>query len=126
MQIEAKVFSSIYLQFKKINVDHFYGGQMVPRCELLLRWPHTDKPHECLEHGIDLIGAKGCSFFTLYIPDAGEQYEMMLSKIFMQSFLIFLAIVVRLKSSVQPKAAGRDIITSKDICSTSCRHTRFK
>ena len=52
---------------------------MVPRCELLLRWPHTDKPHECLEHGIDLIGAKGCSLFTLYIPDAGEQYnEMML------------------------------------------------
>ena len=71
---------------------------MVPRCELLLRWPHTDKPHECLEHGIDLIGAKGCSLFILYIPDAGEQYnEMMLSKIFMQSFLIFVAIVVRLK-----------------------------
>ena len=47
---------------------------MIPRCELLLRWPHTDKPHVCLEHGIDLIGAKGCPFITLYIPDAGEQF----------------------------------------------------
>ena len=61
-----------YVQIKKRNVDHFCGGQMIPRCELLLRWPHTDKPHVCLEHVIDLIGAKGCSFFTLYIPDAGE------------------------------------------------------
>ena len=49
---------------------------MIPRCELLLRWPHADKPHVCLEHGIDLIGATGCSFFTLYFPDAGEQYFM--------------------------------------------------
>ena len=46
---------------------------MIPKCELLLRWPHVGKPHACLEHEINLIGAKGCSFFTLYIPDAGEQ-----------------------------------------------------
>ena len=69
------------MQIRKRNVDHFCGGQMIPRCELLLRWPHTDKPHVCLEHGVDLIGAKGCSFFTLYIPDAGEQSnELTLSK----------------------------------------------
>ena len=30
------------------------------------------KPHVCLEHEINLIGAKGCSFFTLYSPDAGK------------------------------------------------------
>jgi len=45
---------------------------MIPRCELLLQWPHTDKPHVCLLHVIDLIGAKGCTFFTLYVPPAGE------------------------------------------------------
>jgi len=30
------------------------------------------KYHVCLEHEINLIGAKGCSFSTLYIPDAGK------------------------------------------------------
>ena len=63
-----------YAQIKKGNVDHFGGGRMIPKCELLLRWPHADKPHVCLEHEINLIGATGCSFFTLYIPDAGEQF----------------------------------------------------
>jgi len=60
-------------QIRKENVDHFSCGLMIPKCELLLRWPHVDKPHACLEHEINLIGAKGCSFFTLYIPDAGKQ-----------------------------------------------------
>ena len=50
----------------------FSSGQMIPKCELLLRWPHADKPELCLEHEIKLIGAKGCSFFMLYIPDAGK------------------------------------------------------
>ena len=67
-------FHLFYTQIRKGNIDHFSGGQMIPKCELLLRWPHSDKPHACLEHEISLIGAKGCSFFTLYIPDAGEQY----------------------------------------------------
>jgi len=62
----------IYVQIRKGNVDHFSGGQMIPKCELLLQWPHTDKPYVCLLHGIDLIGAKGCTFFTLYIPPASE------------------------------------------------------
>ena len=65
---------SFYTQIRKGNIDHFCGGQMIPKCELLLRWPHPDKPHACLEHEINLVGTKGCSFFTLYIPDAGEQY----------------------------------------------------
>ena len=66
-------------QIRKANVDHFISGQMIPKCELLLRWPHRDKPHVCLEHDIeltgakDLKGAKGCSYFTLYVPDAGER-----------------------------------------------------
>ena len=60
------------MQIRKGNVDRFSGGQMIPRCELLLQWPHPDKPHVCLLHKIDLIGANGCTFFTLYIPPAGE------------------------------------------------------
>ena len=61
-------------QIKKANVDHFSCGQMIPKCELLLRWPHREKPHVCLED-IELTGAKGCSYFTLYVPDEGEKYS---------------------------------------------------
>ena len=63
-------------QIRKAYVDHFSSGQMIPKCELLLRWPHKDKPHVCLEHDIELEGAKGCSYFTLYIPDAGERCQV--------------------------------------------------
>ena len=62
-------------QIKKANVDHYTCGQMIPKCELLLRWPHREKPHVCLEHDIELTGAKGCSYFTLYVPDEGEKYS---------------------------------------------------
>ena len=60
-------------QIRKAIVDQFGQGQVLPKCELLLRWLHRDKPHGCLEHDIDLKGAKDCSYFTLYIPDAGEK-----------------------------------------------------
>ena len=62
-------------QIKKANVDHFESSQTIPKCELLVRWIHRDKPHVCLEHEIDLKGAKGCSYFTLYIPDEGERFS---------------------------------------------------
>ena len=62
------------MQIRKANVDHFGHGQAIPKCELLLRWPHRDKPHVCLVHDIDVTGAQGCSYFTLYIPDAGEKF----------------------------------------------------
>jgi len=55
---------------RKVNVDHFSGGRMIPSCVLLLQWLHPDIPHACLEHEINLIGARGCSFFTLYTPKA--------------------------------------------------------
>ena len=64
-----------FQQIKKSNVDHFSSGQMIPKCELLLRWPHREIPHVCLEHDIELTGAKGCSYFTLYVPDEGEKYS---------------------------------------------------
>lgn len=84
-----------WAQIRKRNVDHFCGDQMIPRCELLLRWPHTDKPHVCLEHRIDLIGAKGRSFLTLYIPGAGEWYiKLTVSKKFTLK-IIFVAITMR-------------------------------
>ena len=63
-------------QIKKANVDHFSSGEMIPKCELLLQWPHKDKPHVCLVHDIELTGTKGCSYFTLYIPDAGERCQV--------------------------------------------------
>ena len=69
-------------QIRKANVDHFSCGGMIPKCELLLRWPHRDKPHVCLEHDIeltgvkDLKGSKGCPYLTLYIPDAGERHQV--------------------------------------------------
>ena len=66
-------------QIRKANVDHFSLGGMIPKCELLLRWPHRDKSHVCLEHDIELTGAKDCcSYFTLYIPDAGEKSSLIL------------------------------------------------
>ena len=61
-------------QIKKANVDHFESSQTIPKCELLVRQIHRDKPLDCLEHEIELKGAKGCSFFTLYIPDEGEKF----------------------------------------------------
>ena len=62
-------------QIRKANVDHFESSQTIPKCELLVRWIHRDKPHDCLEHKIDIEGAKGCSYFTLYIPDEGERFS---------------------------------------------------
>ena len=73
-------------QIQKAYVDHFNSGQMIPKCELLLRWPHKDKPHVCLEHDIEITGAKGCSYFTLYVPDAGERCQV----VYMNSFLSFI------------------------------------
>ena len=62
-------------QIKKANVDHFESSQTIPKCELLVRQIHRDKPLDCLEHEIELKGAKGCSYFTLYIPDEGERFS---------------------------------------------------
>ena len=68
-------FGSLHFeQIRKANVDHFSHGRMIPKCELLLRWQRGDKPHVCLEHDIELTGAKDYSYFTLYIPDAGEKF----------------------------------------------------
>ena len=63
-----------FTQIRKASVDHFGCGRTIPKCELLLQWPHRDKPRVCLVHDIDLTGAKDCSYFTLYIPDEGERY----------------------------------------------------
>jgi len=68
--VEAHPF---FPQIRKGNVDRFSEGQTIPKCELLLRWPHRDKPHVCLDHKIEMIGANGYSFLTLYIPDSGEK-----------------------------------------------------
>ena len=73
-------------QIRKAYVDYFSSGQMIPMCELLLRWLHRDKPHVCLEYDIELTGTKGCSYFTLYIPDAGERYQV----VYMNSFISFI------------------------------------
>ena len=64
------------MQIRKANVDHFGHGQAVPKCEFLLRWPHRDKPHVCLIHDVDITGAQGCSYFTLYIPDEGKKFTI--------------------------------------------------
>ena len=45
-------------QIRKANVDHLSCSGMIPKCELLLRWLHKDKPHVCLEHDIELTGVK--------------------------------------------------------------------
>jgi len=74
LQVETKTCSPVFAQIRKGNADRYSGSQGFPKCVLLLRWPHTDKPPVCLEHEINLIGAKSCSFFTFYIPDEGEQF----------------------------------------------------
>lgn len=74
LQVETKTCSPVFAQIRKGNADRYSGSQGFPKCVLLLRWPHTDKPPVCLEHEINLIGAKSCSFLTLYIPDEGEQF----------------------------------------------------
>ena len=76
LQLQVEAISNtrlLFAQIRKSNVDRFSYGQMIPKCELLFRWPHTDRPHVCLEHEMNLLGAKGCSSFTLYIPDAGGE-----------------------------------------------------
>ena len=62
----------LHVQIKKRDVDHFGHGRVIPKCELLLQWPHADKPQVSLVHNIKLIGAKDRSFLTLFIRDAGN------------------------------------------------------
>ena len=54
-----------------MEVDSFGSGKLVPGFELELKWTDRNKTPVLLDHPLTLHGAKGESYFTIYISDPG-------------------------------------------------------